>query len=198
MAGPRGPETLDTIGPALVNAGLLSLVDQDVLAAHCDTLAKFAEVTRELKTIEDTLDKTPQGYVVQSTLFTIRSKLHQQLVKSRPRVRHDAGRALRHRGTRAKAAPAGRLGRRVTARDYVAIANGYIDDVLAGKIPACKWVRLACERQREDLQRADWRWRFDPEELRTSAGSSSCCRTSRARWARGRRPIVLGPGSAGF
>lgn len=45
-------------------------------------MAKFEEVTKRLKTIEDTLDSTPQGYQVQSALFTIRSKLHEQLVKT--------------------------------------------------------------------------------------------------------------------
>lgn len=70
------------IGEQLLAAGLISLVDGDVFAAHCDTLAKFAEVTRKIRTIEDTLDTTPQGYMVQSTLFTIRSKLHEQLVKT--------------------------------------------------------------------------------------------------------------------
>lgn len=38
--------------------------------------------------------------------------------------------------------------------DYIAIARGYAADVLAGKIVACKWVRLACARQQRDLQRA--------------------------------------------
>ena len=38
-------------------------------------------------------------------------------------------------------------------RDYVAIANKYIRDVLSGKIPACNHVKRACERQREDLKR---------------------------------------------
>ena len=36
-------------------------------------------------------------------------------------------------------------------RDYCGIARGYIDDVLAGVIPACKWVRLAASRQLRDL-----------------------------------------------
>jgi phage terminase large subunit-like protein len=36
---------------------------------------------------------------------------------------------------------------------HVAKALGYIDDVLAGRVPACKWVRLACQRQRDDLER---------------------------------------------
>lgn len=39
-------------------------------------------------------------------------------------------------------------------RDYCAIAARYIEDVLSGRQPACKWVRLACERQRRDIGRA--------------------------------------------
>lgn len=42
-------------------------------------------------------------------------------------------------------------------------ASQYAKAVMTGKIPACKWVRLACERQQNDLQRKDWPWRFDRE-----------------------------------
>lgn len=38
-------------------------------------------------------------------------------------------------------------------RDHVAIAAAYQAEVLSGAIPACKWVRLACERNRRDLDR---------------------------------------------
>jgi phage terminase large subunit-like protein len=38
-------------------------------------------------------------------------------------------------------------------KDYVAIAMTYQSDVLSGAIPACKWVRAACERNRRDLLR---------------------------------------------
>lgn len=63
-------------------------------------------------------------------------------------------------GSGAAAPPAG-------PRDYVAIANGYIDDVLQKRIPACKWVRLACKRQQQDLKaqrKRDWPYRFDLEK----------------------------------
>lgn len=70
------------LGKDLVAAGLLSVVDGDVFAAHCDTMAKFEEVTTKLKKLEDAIDETPQGYQVQSVLFTIRSKLHEQVVKT--------------------------------------------------------------------------------------------------------------------
>lgn len=42
--------------------------------------------------------------------------------------------------------------------DHVADAIGYAEDVLAGLIPACKWVKAACRRQLDDLER----WRNDP------------------------------------
>lgn len=70
------------IGALLVKSGLISVVDGDVFALHCDTMAKYREVTEQLQSIEDALDKTPQGYMVQSALFTIRSKLHEQVVKT--------------------------------------------------------------------------------------------------------------------
>ena len=50
--------------------------------------------------------------------------------------------------------------------DYVAKANQYIADVLAGKIPACRaGVVNACRRQIQDLKRqksADFPYYFDP------------------------------------
>jgi phage terminase large subunit-like protein len=50
------------------------------------------------------------------------------------------------------------------ASNFVGIANGYISDVLSGKISACTWVRLACERQQRDLARQSedsWPYQFD-------------------------------------
>lgn len=54
-------------------------------------------------------------------------------------------------------------------RDYVALAAQYQADVLSGEIPACKWVRLACERNRRDLDRQEtpaFRYVFDPDAAR--------------------------------
>jgi phage terminase large subunit-like protein len=50
-------------------------------------------------------------------------------------------------------------------KDYIAIAAQYQADVLSGVIPACKWVRLACQRNRRDLDRQEtdaFHYRFDP------------------------------------
>jgi len=50
-------------------------------------------------------------------------------------------------------------------KDYAAIALQYAQDVVAGIIPACKWTRLACQRQLNDLARAaiGWIYEFNPE-----------------------------------
>jgi phage terminase large subunit-like protein len=42
--------------------------------------------------------------------------------------------------------------------DHVAEALEYAQDVLAGVVPACKWVKAACRRQLDDLER----WQNDP------------------------------------
>lgn len=69
------------IGAKLAAAGLISVIDGDVFAAHCDTVARFAEVCQGLKTLEGTIDQTPNGYAVQAAWFTVRSKLFEQLIK---------------------------------------------------------------------------------------------------------------------
>ena len=43
------------------------------------------------------------------------------------------------------------------------IATAYARDVVEGRIPSCKWHRLACERHIADLERTDWPYRFNPE-----------------------------------
>jgi phage terminase large subunit-like protein len=47
----------------------------------------------------------------------------------------------------------------VQQADHVADALEYAQDVLAGLTPACKWVKAACRRQLDDLDR----WQNDPE-----------------------------------
>ena len=49
-------------------------------------------------------------------------------------------------------------------KDFVAIANQYIADVLSGAIVANKWTKAACQRQLDDLARQDspeWGYFFD-------------------------------------
>jgi phage terminase large subunit-like protein len=40
-------------------------------------------------------------------------------------------------------------------------ANRYIHGVLSGGILACKWIKLACQRQVDDLARTDWQYVYD-------------------------------------
>ena len=49
-------------------------------------------------------------------------------------------------------------------RDYIAIAQKYISDVISGKVPACSFVKKACKRQKEDLKRKKWLYHFDKEK----------------------------------
>ena len=51
------------------------------------------------------------------------------------------------------------------ASQHALRAYQYANDVITGKILACKWVKLACERHLSDLQRArsnDFPYKFDP------------------------------------
>ncbi len=60
----------------------------------------------------------------------------------------------------------------MTDRNYVQLAADYQAGVIAGSVPACLWVKRACERNRRDLDRqetADFPFRFDP-----AAGSRIC------------------------
>jgi phage terminase large subunit-like protein len=54
-------------------------------------------------------------------------------------------------------------------RDHLSMAADYQAGVLAGSIPACQWVKRACERNRRDLDRQEtdaFPYRFDPDSAR--------------------------------
>ena len=54
----------------------------------------------------------------------------------------------------------------MATRNYVASARRYAEAVVGGEIAACKWVRLACQRQLDDLKRfrgKDSPYRFNPK-----------------------------------
>lgn len=85
---------------------------------------------------------------------------------------HDAGGAQQGlRGASGSAGAGGRQSRSLGevrgsgfSSAYVEQANGYIRDVLSGKLPACKWAKAACLRQQRDLgkqQRDSFPFRFD-------------------------------------
>jgi phage terminase large subunit-like protein len=49
----------------------------------------------------------------------------------------------------------------MNAKDYCAFGVRYAQQVVAGEIAACRWVRLCCQRQIEDRAREEWSWTFD-------------------------------------
>lgn len=81
---------------------------------------------------------------------------------------------------------------------YVDVANQYVADVLSGAIVACKWVKLACERQVRDLERAAatdpaFPYRFDEEAAARICDFIELLPHTKGRWARTKERIRLEP-----
>lgn len=75
-------------------------------------------------------------------------------------------------------------------KDHIAIAAQYQADVLSGAEPACKWVRLACERNRRDLDRQHteaFPYYFDPE-----AGRRRCLMAEMLPHVKGPKAVIIG------
>lgn len=53
------------------------------------------------------------------------------------------------------------------ATTFGGIATEYAQDVVDGKVPACKWHRMACQRHLNDLAKADFAYAWNPELLDT-------------------------------
>jgi len=78
-------------------------------------------------------------------------------------------------------------------RDFVAISNRYVGDVVSGKIPACIYVRQACARQREDLLKEDFKYHFDPVAASRICKFIELLPHIKGKWAREGRLIELEP-----
>ncbi|MCH7381167.1 phage terminase small subunit P27 family [Acinetobacter higginsii] len=72
----------DVLGPKLVQAGLLSVVDGDVFGLHCDNIAAYEQVCEKLKEFDDWIATTPNGFVIQSAWLQIRNKLQELIIKT--------------------------------------------------------------------------------------------------------------------
>jgi phage terminase large subunit-like protein len=79
----------------------------------------------------------------------------------------------------------------MASRDYIKLANQYTKDVLSGKIPACKHVKNACERQQNDLKRKDLPYKFDKEKASKICKFIEVLPHIKGIWAG--KPIVLEP-----
>ena len=77
---------------------------------------------------------------------------------------------------------------------HVAAAERYVGDVLSGVVPACKWVRLACKRHRDDLKaskRKDYPYRFDAAKAQRACSFVTKLPHTKGRWAAQREPFIL-------
>ena len=79
---------------------------------------------------------------------------------------------------------------------HVEAAEKYARDVIAGRIKACQWVRLACRRHMDDLARAKpkgstWPFYFDPASAEKVCRFIELLPLTKGRWAsRGERFIL--------
>lgn len=86
------------------------------------------------------------------------------------------------------------VAKRPARYEFVERAERYVDAVLAGKIPACKWIVLACKRHREDRKRARARsfpYIFDEEAASAVCEFAEMLPHVKGEWAERRELIVL-------
>jgi phage terminase large subunit-like protein len=92
----------------------------------------------------------------------------------------------------------------VEARDYPAIAEGYARDVTSGKIPACKSIRLQCQRFLDELAQAGagqancalaepFPFVFDRDKASRPCKFIERLPHSKGKWARSKETIRLEP-----
>src|SRR6056297_3319121 len=80
--------------------------------------------------------------------------------------------------------------------DYPAVAEQYARDVTSGKIPAAKYVRLACQRHLDDLEWQDedsFKFRFDAKAATRAYAFIELMPHTKGKWAAQRQTIKLEP-----
>jgi phage terminase large subunit-like protein len=78
----------------------------------------------------------------------------------------------------------------------VAQANKFARDVAKGKIPACRWVILACQRHLDDLaasKAAGYKYRFDAEKAEKKLALIELMPHTKGEWAFKRQLVTLEP-----
>lgn len=84
----------------------------------------------------------------------------------------------------------------MSAAPHVSLANRYARDVVRGKVPACRYVRLACERHLEGLARQkqkDYPYRLDEQAAETVCRFVELLPHVKGKWAKDRQRIRLEP-----
>lgn len=77
---------------------------------------------------------------------------------------------------------------------YITRCNRYARNVISGRIPACQWVRLACERHLKDLESAKRRaypFRFDEAKAERVCRFIELMPHTKGKWARERKKLEL-------
>lgn len=77
---------------------------------------------------------------------------------------------------------------------YITRAERYARNVIAGKILACEWVKLACKRHLEDLERAKkktWPYRFDAAKAERVCKFIELMPHTKGKWAREGKKLEL-------
>lgn len=84
----------------------------------------------------------------------------------------------------------------MTAFPNVDIANKWAKQVVSDKIPACKWVKLACERHLNDLKNSknkEFLYKFDPKLAEKKIKFIELLPHTKGEWAMKRMKITLEP-----
>lgn len=92
--------------------------------------------------------------------------------------------------------PAAKASPKSKDNPYTKSALKYARDVTSGKILACKWVRLACQRHLDDLEKAkskSYPYRFDPELAARVCTFIEQLPHVKGRWAARRERLKLQP-----
>ncbi len=71
----------EELGPELVRVGLLTVVDGAAFTLLCRNIADYEAILEKFNSIDDFVDTTPNQYKVQSVWFTIRNRLHDDILR---------------------------------------------------------------------------------------------------------------------
>lgn len=78
-------------------------------------------------------------------------------------------------------------------KKFSAVAEQYARQIVAGEIPACETVKLACQRHLNDLTRTDWAYRFDEAKADRICRFAEILPHVKGKWAANAELIVLQP-----
>lgn len=77
---------------------------------------------------------------------------------------------------------------------HVGTLETYVSGVLSGEILACKWIRLACERHRRDMEaKASFPYRFDPAKAERACRFAELFPHVKGKWAARNELLKLEP-----